>query len=65
MKMIFLTGLLVFGLPSFYVSAQMNSGQGGGMMGGNWGWGMGYGWGFGIVIVILAVLLIVYMMRRK
>jgi hypothetical protein len=54
MKMIFLTGLLVFGLPSSYASAQMNSGQGGGMMGGGWGWGMGYGWGFGIVIVILA-----------
>lgn len=65
MKRIFLIGFLVIGLPSPYVFAQMSGGQGGGMMGGGWGWGMGYGWGFGIIILILAVLLVVYMMRRK
>ena len=46
--------------------AQMGGGQGGEMMGGNWGWGMGYGGGFGIIIVILVVVLaVVFMMKRK
>ena len=65
MKRIFLIGFLVLGLPSFYVFAQMSSGQGGGMMGGGWGWGMGYGWVFVIIIVILVVLVVAYMMKRK
>jgi uncharacterized membrane protein len=42
----------------------MGTGQGGGMMGDNWGWGMGYGWGFGIITVILVVLVVAYMMKR-
>jgi uncharacterized membrane protein len=65
MKRIFLICLLVLGLLSSYVFAQMSSGQGGGMMGGGWGWGMGYGWAFGIIIVILIVLVVAYMMKRK
>jgi len=60
--MIVLTVLFVSSISAF---AQMGTGQGGGMMGGNWGWGMGYGWGFGLIIVILVVVGIVYMMKRK
>lgn len=48
-----------------YSFAQMNTDQGGGMMGGGWGWGMGYGWGFGIIVVILVVVVVAFMMKRK
>ena len=47
--MIILTVMFVLSVSAF---AQMGTGQGGGMMGGNWGRGMGYGWGFGIIIAI-------------
>ena len=61
--MIVLTGLFVLSHSAF---AQMSAGQGGSMMGGNWGWGMGYGGGFGLIIAILVVVGIVYiMMKRK
>ena len=59
---IVLAVLFVFSSSIF---AQMNTGQGGGMMNGGWGWGMGYGGGFGIIIVIVVVVGIVYMMKRK
>jgi uncharacterized membrane protein len=65
MKRIFLKGLLLMGLLSSNVFAQMSGGQGGGKMGDGWGWGMGYGWGFGIIIVIFAVVVVAYMMKRK
>ena len=60
--MIVLAVVFVFSIPAF---AQMETGQGGGMMGDGWGWGMGYGWGFGIIIAILVILGIVYMMKRR
>ena len=65
MKRIFLIGVLVLGLLSSYVFAQMGSGERDGMMGSGWGWGMGYGWIFGIIIVILVVLAVAYLMKRK
>jgi uncharacterized membrane protein len=60
--MIVLTVLFVFSISAF---AQMGTGQGGGMMGGNWGWGMGYGGAIWIIIAILVIFGIVYMMKRK
>ena len=60
MKRIFLKGLLLMGLLSSNVFAQMSGGQGGGKMGDGWGWGMGYGWGFGIIIAMSRALLIVF-----
>ena len=62
MSVLTVTVLIVFSTAGF---AQMGSGQGGGMTGGNWGWGMGYGGGFGIIIVILVVVGVVYIMKRK
>jgi uncharacterized membrane protein len=61
---IFLTVLFVFSISAY---AQMSTGQGGGMMGNDWGWGMGYGfgWVFMIIIAILIILGIVYMMKRR
>jgi len=64
---IVLTVLFVFSVSAF---AQMNTGQGGGMMDGS-GWGdrMGYGSGVGwvlmIVIAVLVILGVVYMMKRR
>ena len=44
-------------------------GQGGGMMGGNWGWGMGYGMGgfggIGVLVLALVVLGIVVVAFRR
>jgi hypothetical protein len=44
-------------------------GQGGGMMGGDWGWGMGYGMGgfggIGVLFVVLAVLGFAVLMSRR
>ena len=54
--------LSVFSAAAF---AQMGPGQGGGMMGGNWGWGMGYGGGIWIIIAILVIFGIVYIVKRK
>jgi hypothetical protein len=61
---IVLMGLFVF---CFSVFAQMSNGQGGGMMGNDWGWGMGSGPGW-IVILIIAILIIFslfFMMKRR
>jgi len=65
MKKLLLIATAVVGFTAATAFAEMGTGQGGGMMGGNWGWGMGYGWGFGLIIVILVVVGIVYMMKRK
>ncbi len=47
--------------------AQMDGGQGGGMMnGGGSGWGMGYyGWASGTILVIFVVLIVAYAVKRK
>lgn len=60
--MIVLVMLFTSSIAAF---AQMNTGHGGGMMGGGWGWGMGYGWGFGVIIAIAVILGVVFMMKRK
>jgi hypothetical protein len=65
MKKIFLMGMVVLVLAASNTFAQMNTGQGGGMMGGGWGWGMNYGWFFIIIIAILVILGIVYIMKRR
>jgi hypothetical protein len=59
--------LSISALGSSQSFAQMNTGQGGGMMGNGWGWGMGFGsgWVFMIIIAILVVLGIVYFMKRR
>ena len=60
--MIVLTVLFAFSISAF---AQMNTGQGGGMMGGGWGWGMNSGGLFVVIIAFLVILAVVYMMKRK
>jgi len=60
--MIVLTVLFASGISAF---AQMNTGQGGGMMGGGWGWGMNSGGLFVVIIAVLVILGIVYMTKRK
>ena len=66
MKKLILT-VLILVLFTSPIYAQMSTGQGGGMMGNDWGWGMGYGfgWVFMIIIAILIILGIVYMMKRR
>lgn len=60
--MIVLTVLIVFSTAAF---AQMNTGQGGGMMSGGSAWGMSSGWLFTVVIAVLVILGFAYMMKRK
>lgn len=60
--MIVLTVLVVLSASAF---AQMNTGQGGGMMDGSWGWGVNSGWFFMIIIAILVIFGIAFMMKRK
>jgi hypothetical protein len=67
--------LAVFALASFSLATVAEAqpygpGQGGGMMGGDWGWGMGYGMGgfggIGVLVLALVVLgIAVVTVRRR
>ena len=61
--MVVLAVLLASSISAF---GQMDTGQGGNMMGGSWGsgWGMGYG-GFGVIVAIAVILVVVLIMKRK
>ena len=64
-----LLGVFTLATLSLATSAEAQPygpGQGGGMMGGDWGWGMGgFGGIGGLVVVLLIVGVVVLAMRRR